>query len=75
MERDPTPDEIGRWVEWLARMHHVTVDAQILVDPLKTVWRVGELARSAAETLPFDSDPTEFYRLLEALAEKRDPHE
>jgi len=54
--------------DWLKLHHGVELDAKTLVDPASLAARLETLARDAAESLPFDIDPSGFARLFAALA-------
>ncbi len=54
--------------EWLHQYQAVTVDRAALADPAAIAARLETLARTSAEKLPFDIDPTGFVRIFESLA-------
>lgn len=54
--------------DWLKFHHGVELDAEVLADPASMARRLETLARDAAQSLPFDIDPTGFARLFVALA-------
>jgi class 3 adenylate cyclase len=64
-------DNIEQLREWLKVHHGVELDAKTLVDPVNMAARLESLARDAAQSLPFDIDPTGFARLFAALAPER----
>lgn len=53
--------------EWLRRYQGVTIDSAALVDPAAIAARLEALARTAAQELPFDVEPTGFVRVFRSL--------
>lgn len=58
--------------DWLKLHHGVELDAATLAEPANMAARLETLARDAAQSLPFDIDPTGFARLFAALAPERE---
>lgn len=48
--------------DWLQKNQGVAIEPQRLVDPARSAARIGALAREHAQSLPFDKDPTGFWR-------------
>ena len=63
--------DIEQLRDWLKVHHGVELDAKTLVDPVNMAARLETLVRDAAQSLPFDIDPTGFARLFAALAPER----
>ena len=64
--------DVERLRDWLKLHHGVELDAKTLIDPVNMAARLETLARDAAQSLPFDIDPTGFARLLADLAPERE---
>jgi hypothetical protein len=54
---------------WLAECQDLRFDSGLVHEAARSVKRIGTLARESALSLPFDTDPTAFRRILESLAE------
>ena len=52
---------------WLEKVHGIRIDGRLLVEAAKAALRTGNLARESALALPFDTDPTAFWRRFNVL--------
>jgi hypothetical protein len=59
-------DDVG---DWLQKNQGVAIEPQRLADPARSAARIGALAREQADLLPFDTDPTAFWRHFDALTQ------
>lgn len=59
--------DLEQLLHWLKSHQGVELDAKTLVDPANMAAQLEKLARDAAESLPFDIDPSAFARLFAAL--------
>lgn len=56
--------------DWLQRKHGLNIDARLLVDPARAAERIGGIASAKAAELPFDTEPTGFWRLFNELTKR-----
>ena len=55
---------------WMEQKQGVRLEAKVLAEAERASARTGALAREKARALPFDTDPTAFWRIFERLAGK-----
>ena len=60
-------DSVERWLE---EKQGVKLEGKALAEPARAAGRTGALARDAARSLPFDTDPSAFWKIFERLAGK-----
>tara|TARA_B100000427_G_scaffold233620_2_gene196664 strand:+ start:768 stop:986 length:219 start_codon:yes stop_codon:yes gene_type:complete len=68
----PDKDELNAVLVWLDQFQGLHPKGVDFADPMAASKAATAQARSAAQGLPFDSEPTGFTKLLESLARTDD---
>jgi hypothetical protein len=66
-----TRDRIDATRDWLRERQQISLEGPLVESAASSAARLGALARESAQTLPFDTEPGGFWRLLAALASPR----
>jgi len=63
-------DDLQNTLAWLSRVQGIKLDADEVADPADAAARLGQLAQEESRHLPFESEPSQFVKLLHDLAPK-----